>query len=493
MTTPPLLLVHCLLAVFLALTVTAASNDTKSTTTNHKHGHGEKALTGRFIHVTDFHLDEDYKEGSSDKELCHRGKGDAGVYGAVKTDCDSSPELIRMTFDFIRNKIGDVDFVIYTGDSARHDRDDDFPRTKKQVVSAQEAIVKHFTDTFDTDKIKVLPVIGNNDVIDHNQCGANDDDFKVIQNIWKPLGLNTTDDFEYGGYLVEDVVPGKIRTIHTNTLLFYKDNDAIKDDCDKKGSVGANHIKWIKQVLDDSRKQGYSVYILAHIPPTSKKDKPYYTSACTEEYFTLLGEYEDVIAAHFAGHYNNDILSAMVKKHGKYEQVSALAKKKKQKQFKKMDLEHSNFITPLFNTPSVIPTFNPSIRVFEYDTEGKEYPVGTIRDWWQYYLDLQGTDNGRSKDVEYELEYQASKLFDVDHFDGAGIQKVFGRMKEDEDLHEEYIEHATVSTSKDKKKDKKKHKHKDDDEDNDDDDDDDEDEEDEDEDEDDDDDDDDED
>lgn len=43
----------------------------------------------------------------------------------------------------------------------------------------------------------------------------------------------------------------------------------------------------------------------AHIPPTSKKDKPYYTSACTEEYFTLLGEYEDVIAAHFAGHYNS--------------------------------------------------------------------------------------------------------------------------------------------------------------------------------------------
>lgn len=43
---------------------------------------------------TDFHLDEDYKEGSSDKELCHRDKGDAGVYGAVKTDCDSSPELV---------------------------------------------------------------------------------------------------------------------------------------------------------------------------------------------------------------------------------------------------------------------------------------------------------------------------------------------------------------------------------------------------------------
>lgn len=99
-------------------------------------------------------------------------------------------------------------------------------------------------------------------MIDHNDCGANDDDYKVIENIWKPLGLNTTEDFKYGGYLVEDVIPGKIRTIHTNTLLFYKDNDAIKDDCDKEGSVGANHIKWIKQVLDDSRKLGYSVYIL---------------------------------------------------------------------------------------------------------------------------------------------------------------------------------------------------------------------------------------
>lgn len=78
------------------------------------------------------------------------------------------------------------------------------------------------------------------------------------------------------------------------------------------------------------------------------------------------------ICSHYVISCLDDILSAMVKKHGKYEQVSALAKKKKKKQLKKMDLEHSNFITPLFNTPSVIPTFNPSIRVFEYDIEGKE-------------------------------------------------------------------------------------------------------------------------
>lgn len=45
------LLVHCILAVFLALVVTATSSkDTNTSTTSH--GHGEKALTGRFIHVT---------------------------------------------------------------------------------------------------------------------------------------------------------------------------------------------------------------------------------------------------------------------------------------------------------------------------------------------------------------------------------------------------------------------------------------------------------
>ncbi|KAG2226245.1 hypothetical protein INT45_005917 [Circinella minor] len=397
------------------------------------------ALTGKFLHITDIHLDLDYVEGSDPNELCHRGNGAAGRLGAVGTKCDSSLALVEKTFDFIKKKFSDVDFVIYTGDSARHNRDDSQPRSMKNIISEQKVVVKHFTDIFDSN---VYPVIGNNDVEPHNSCEEDDEQFQTIASIWEPLKLNTTSgDFGKGGYFYEDVVPGKIRTIHTNTLHFYKDNKKSKADCKKPNSMGTIHLKWLQQVLKESRQQGYSVYILAHIPPTSKKGKAYYTDDCLESYLELLGTFKDTVVGHFAGHYNNDILSAIVEEDGKYKQLSAL---KKKSTIQRKNLKSGNFITPLFNTPSVIPTFNPSVRVFKYETQKTgEHPVGTILDWYQYYLNLD--DNGK----DYELEYQASELFKVNHFDGKGIAQVFTVMMDNQEVHEKYLDHVTVNTDDD--------------------------------------------
>ncbi|KAI9495013.1 Metallo-dependent phosphatase-like protein [Zychaea mexicana] len=394
------------------------------------------ARTGKFLHITDIHLDSSYVEGSDPEQLCHRGTGNAGPLGAVRTKCDSSPALVKKTFDFIANKYSDVDFVIYTGDSARHDRDDDLPRSMENVINEQKEVVGHFNKIFGP---KVYPVIGNNDVEPHNSCDENDEQFKTIASIWQPLALNTSNHhYTRGGYFYEDVVPGKIRTVHTNTLLFYKDNKKAKADCKSPDGIGSMHLAWLKDVLEESRQQGYSVYILAHIPPTSKKGKAYYTDDCLDGYLSLLGTYKETVVGHFAGHYNNDILSAIVEDDGKYKQLSAL---KKKKTIKRKTVKSSNFITPLFNTPSVIPTFNPSIRVFTYETEGtKQYPVGTILDWHQYYLNMD--DNGR----DYELEYQASKLFNVNHFDGKGVEKAFTLMLDNQSVHKEYLDHVTVNT-----------------------------------------------
>ncbi|KAI8148343.1 Metallo-dependent phosphatase-like protein [Fennellomyces sp. T-0311] len=397
------------------------------------------ALTGKFVHLTDIHLDMAYVEGSDPKMLCHDGNGNAGPLGAVGTKCDSSPALVEKTFAFIKENLKDVDFVIYTGDSARHDRDDNLPRSEDNVIAEQKTVVNHFTKVFDISTTKVLPVIGNNDVHPHNSCEDTDKQFKTIESIWEPFGLNTTKaHFEKGGYFYEDVVPGKIRTIHTNTLMFFKHNKKSNGDCDKEGSMGSAHLKWMKDVLEESQAQGYKVYILAHIPPTSKKGKAYYTKACTDGYLDLLGTYKDTIIAHFAGHFNNDILSAVVKDGGKYKQMSAL---KKKKTIERKSLKSSEFITPLFNTPSIIPTFNPSIRVFHYEVKGtKEYPVGTIRDWEQYYLDLSsGSEN-------FALEYRASDVFQVDAFDGEGVKKAFSLMMDNQKVHQQYMDHVTVNT-----------------------------------------------
>jgi endopolyphosphatase len=118
-------------------------------------------LTGRFIHITDFHPDPHYITGGTFSSGCHqkpkkkKGKGKlggdvrsdfdemkndkadlAGPWGSgvsyvtlvalqrtaltSLSDCDSPMSLVNMTFDWLKKEWADeVDFVVWTGDNAR--------------------------------------------------------------------------------------------------------------------------------------------------------------------------------------------------------------------------------------------------------------------------------------------------------------------------------------------------------------------------------------
>jgi hypothetical protein len=98
----------------------------------------------------------------------------------------------------------------------------------------------------------------------------------------------------------------------------------------------------------------------------------------------------------------------------------------------------------LFNAPSILPKNNPALRVYSYDISGGKYPIGTVRDWDQYYVDLDKANSERT--LKFELEYKASKLYGVDHFDGAGVGQAvlnIGKNKSSRDLYKKY---AGVST-----------------------------------------------
>lgn len=97
----------------------------------------------------------------------------------------------------------------------------------------------------------------------------------------------------------------------------------------------------------------------------------------------------------------------------------------------------------LFNAPSIIPVHNPALRVYTYDTEGKDYPFGTIRDWEQYYVDLKKANKKRS--VKYQLEYKASELYNVDHFDGPGIGQAISYISRNKSARKLYKKYANVS------------------------------------------------
>jgi hypothetical protein len=87
--------------------------------------------------MTDFHFDPYYATGSDVSSLCHRMSskkekweednmkkekvgGVAGKFGTLGSECDSSTALVDAAFKFMKAKVPDADFAIYTGDSARH-------------------------------------------------------------------------------------------------------------------------------------------------------------------------------------------------------------------------------------------------------------------------------------------------------------------------------------------------------------------------------------
>lgn len=98
-------------------------------------------------------MDPYYVEGADVSSFCHTKGGDtekgvAGRFGTLGTKCDSPIALVEAAFAFMKAKAPDADFVIYTGDSTRHNRDKAFVRTEEQMIDIQKTIVNYFSKSF---------------------------------------------------------------------------------------------------------------------------------------------------------------------------------------------------------------------------------------------------------------------------------------------------------------------------------------------------------
>ncbi|CEP16013.1 hypothetical protein [Parasitella parasitica] len=410
----------------LSLTLVAASLINAAVIVPNVHKRGGEA-SGKFVHITGTYYvciyiaTFDLYMCASVSSYCHRKDGDndkgfAGKYGTLGSKCDTPKALIDATFDFLKEQASDADFVIYTGDSVRHDRDIFERRRDEEVKATQDLMVKYFTSTFS----KVIPVLGNNDVETHNNIKAYDDQYPEFMSTWAPFSLNLGEDFIRGGYYIQELAPN-LRTINTNTMAFLKKNELLYDDCDVPGP-GRNQLDWLRKSLEDTRASKSKAYIL------------------------LLGSYSDVILAHFSGHFNYDQLTAVLqnKLDGTYTRVAALGEEEVPMTAK--ELEIYQVVGVLFNAPSIVPQQNPAVRIYSYDTEGTRYPYGTILDWDQYYANLE--EANQSGTLKFKLEYTASKLYNVDHFDASGLQSVFEAISLDENVRQKYTAFRAVNVDK---------------------------------------------
>lgn len=122
-----------------------------------------------------------------------------------------------------------IDFVIWTGDSARHDNDERIPRTQKQVIKQNEFLVSKFAEVFGQDdkhdpskafSIPVIPTFGNNDIMPHNifLTGPNRWTMKYLD-IWRSVIPEAQrHQFQQGGFFSVEVIPNKLTVMSLNTM-----------------------------------------------------------------------------------------------------------------------------------------------------------------------------------------------------------------------------------------------------------------------------------
>ncbi|KAK5946901.1 Endopolyphosphatase [Knufia obscura] len=282
-----------------------------------------RQLRGRFLHITDIHPDPFYRQGSDPEgeHPCHRGEGSStGYFGAEKTECDTPFSLVNATFDWIKENIRDeVDFVVWTGDSARHDNDEKYPRTIKQVEQLNEFVVTKFDETFGKPDnrhdrnptndfvIPIVPTYGNNDILPHNifTPGPNKWTRKYLT-IWdKFVPPEQRHSFARGGWFFTEVIPNRLAVFSLNTLYFFDSNAAV-DGCADPNEPGYEHFEWLRIQLEFLRERKMKAILTGHVPPARTQGKQSWDETCYQKYTLWLRQYRDVIVGSMFGHMNLD-------------------------------------------------------------------------------------------------------------------------------------------------------------------------------------------
>lgn len=270
-----------------------------------KPDNSKQTIHGRFLHITDFHIDHHYQKGSDIDKVCHGGEGKASKYGDAILGCDSPPILVEETFKWITdNLIDKIDFIVYTGDSARHDNDREYPRTRQHIFNMNKEISDKFvTLTSESDGQSLIYPVSNNDIMPHNLMDTGPSlQTRELFEAWRPfipqVQMHT---YLMGAYYFQEVIPNQLAVLSLNTMYWFDSNPMV-DDCDNKGDPGYKLFEWLGYVLKEMRARNMKVWLCGHVPPNEKN----YDTTCLRKYIAWTHEYRDVIVGGLYGHMNLD-------------------------------------------------------------------------------------------------------------------------------------------------------------------------------------------
>jgi len=228
--------------------------------------------------------------------------------------------LINETFKWIDANLKDsIDFIVWTGDSARHDNDEKIPRTVKQVTGLNKLLVTKFMEVFgkddhinDTDPkndfvIPIIPTFGNNDILPHNILSKGPNRWtKQYASIWNRfIPEEQRHAFERGGWFYVEVIPHQLAVFSLNTLYFFDSNSAV-DGCADRSEPGSEQMEWLRVQLQFLRDRGMKAIITGHVPPARTDSKRSWDETCWQKYVLWMRQYRDIVVGSMYGHMNLD-------------------------------------------------------------------------------------------------------------------------------------------------------------------------------------------
>ena len=326
--------------------------------------------------------------------------------------------------------------MIWTGDSARHDNDEDYLRTERQVKDLNKLCVSKFVEVFGEEKdpsrslsIPVIPTWGNNDVLPHNIFHPSPNKWtKAFLDIWRPfIPESQRHGFEHGGWFHVEVIPDKLVVFSLNSLYFFDSNAAV-DGCASKSEPGYAQFEWMRIQLQMLRERSMKAIIIGHVPPARTGGKTAWDETCWQKYTLWMHQFRDVVVGSAWGHMNIahfmlqdysevDIIALQGLGTGDYREAmedevsiestadyltelraiwselpeppnslllnhaeadSVKKGKKKDKFYKKIGGPFGERFSLSLVSPSVVPNYYPTLRLVEYNISGLDSSSSSV-------------------------------------------------------------------------------------------------------------------
>ena len=341
------------------------------------------SISQKFLFLTDIHYDPLYSVNSPNKcalgstglGCCH--KYDLPLLNSQRAskwgdyNCDTSPVFIDKTLSWISNNTN-IDFIIYTGDSAGHH---DFSNTPSVIKRSMSDIQLLFKTYFPNKPI--YNNLGNHDTwpIDQTVPFEYKKILEFTSKTWydkKYFDDMFTENVKKGGYY--SVMLNNFTRIISFNSIYYDNNNLFKRNLDND-----NQIYWLKTILDKSRNNKEQVWFISHIFPTAGESTNKYNNIMKK----IFWDYRDVIKYQWYGHSHNDQFILF-----------------------KNNLTNEIYMNAVVG-PSIMPDKRfPAFRIYEYDQS--KY---SLIDYTQYYCNL--SEVIENNKLTYTKQYSIKNLYNL--------------------------------------------------------------------------------